>query len=76
MLNWNHKKQTKTDKSTDNADNCVKTRSARFETPYDVNKIDFYYNTEDEQAALCNSFVVYDFSCADCDANYIDKTES
>lgn len=55
--------------------NCVKARSVRFETPYDVNKIDFYCNTEDQQTALCNSFVVYYFSCADCDANYIDKTE-
>ena len=55
--------------------NCVKTRSIRFKTQYDVNKIEFYCNTKDKTAVLSNSFVVYDFSCPSCGANYIGKTE-
>ena len=55
--------------------NCVKTRSIRFKTQYDVNKIEFYCNTKDKTAVLSNSFVVYDFSCPGCGANYIGKTE-
>ena len=41
----------------------------------DVNKIEFYRNTKDKTAVLSNSFVVYDFSCPRCGANYIGKTE-
>ena len=54
--------------------NCVKTCSTRFKTQYDVNKIEFFCNTEDKTAVLSNSFVVYDFSCPGCGANYIGKT--
>ena len=54
--------------------NCVKTRSIRFKTQYDVNKTEFYCNTKDKTAVLGNSFVVYDFSCPGCSANYISKT--
>ena len=46
---------------------CVKTRSIRFKTQYNINKIIFYWNTKDKAAVLCNSFVFYD--------NYIGKTE-
>ena len=55
--------------------NCVKTRSIRFKTQYDVNKIEFYCNTKDKTAVLNNSFVVYDFSCPGCGANYVGQTE-
>ena len=55
--------------------NCVKTHSIRFKTQYDVNKIEFYCNTKDKTTILSNSFVVYDFSCPGCGANYIGKTE-
>ena len=53
----------------------VKTLSIRFRTQYDVNKIEFYCNTKDKTAVLCNLFVVYDFSCPGCGTNYIGKTE-
>ena len=55
--------------------NCVQNRSIRFKTKYDVSKIEFYCNTKDKRAVLSNSFVVYDFSCPRCGANYICKTE-
>ena len=55
--------------------NCVKTRSIRFKTQYDVNKIEFYWSTKDKTAVLSNSFVVYNFSSPGCGANYIGKTE-
>ena len=42
---------------------------------YDVNKIEFYSNTKDKTAVLSNSFVVCDFSCPGCGANYIGKTQ-
>ena len=55
--------------------NCVKTHSIRFKTQYDVNKIEFYCNTKDKTTVFSNLFVVYDFSCPGCGANYIGKTE-
>ena len=55
--------------------NWVKALSIRFRTQYDVNKIEFYCNTKDKTAVLCNFFVVYDFSCPGCGTNYISKTE-
>ena len=54
---------------------CVRTRSIRFKTHYDVNKIEFYCNSKDKTAVLSNLFVVYDFSCPGYGANYISKTE-
>ena len=53
--------------------NCIKTYSVRFKTHYDVNKV--CCNTKDKTTVLCDSFVLHDFSCPDCRANYIDKTE-
>ena len=55
--------------------NCVKTRSIRFKTQYDVNRIEFYCNTKDKTAVLSYLFVVYNFSCPGCGANCIGKTE-
>ena len=55
--------------------NCVKIRFITFKTQYDVNKIEFYCNTKDKTAVLSDSFVVYNFSCRGCGANYIGKTE-
>ena len=55
--------------------NCVKNRIIIFKTQYDVNKIEFYCNTKDKTVQLCNSFVVYEFSCPGCSASYIGKTE-
>ena len=49
--------------------------SIRFKSQYDVNKIEFYCNTKDKTTVLSNSFVVYNFSCPGCGANYIGKTE-
>ena len=54
---------------------CVHPRSIRFKAQYGVNKIEFYCNTRDKTAVLCNSVVVYTFSCPGCGANYIGKTE-
>ena len=42
---------------------------------YDVNKIEFHSNTKDKTAVLSSSFVVCDFSCPGCGANYICKTQ-
>ena len=55
--------------------NCIKTRSIRFMTQYDVNKIGFYCNTKDKTTILSNSFDVYDFSCPGCGASCIGKIE-
>ena len=55
--------------------NCVKTRSIRFKTQHDVNKIEFYCNNKDKTVVLNNLFVVDDFSCHGCGANYTCKTE-
>ena len=53
--------------------NNVKTHSIGLKTQYNANKIEFYCNTKDKTVVLCN--VVYDFSCSNCGANYIGKTE-
>ena len=55
--------------------NCVKTHCNRLKTQYDVNKIEFYWNTKDKIAVFSIWFVVYDFSCIGCATNYIGKTE-
>ena len=55
--------------------NCIKTRSIRFMTQYDVNKIGFCCNTKDKTTILSNSFDVYDFSCPGCGASCIGKIE-
>ena len=48
-----------------------KTRSIRFMTQYDVNKIEFYCNMKDKTAFLCNSFIVYNFlSCSSCQLHW------
>ena len=55
--------------------NCVKTRSIRFRTQYDVTKINLYPNTKDKATVLCNLFVVYNFSCPGSGVNCISKAE-
>ena len=55
--------------------NRIKTCSIRFKTQYYFNKIEFYYNTKDKTAVFSNSFLVYNFSCPGCGANYIGKIE-
>ena len=55
--------------------NCVKTHSIRSKSQYEINKIEVYSNIEDKTAVVCNSFVIYDFSCPSCGDNFICKTE-
>ena len=55
--------------------NCIKTHSIKLKTQYDINTIEFYWNTKVKFAVLSNLAVVYDFSCSACAANYISKTK-
>ena len=42
---------------------------------YDVTKLEFFCNTKDRTPKLNQSFVVYEFTCPGCNANYVGKTE-
>ena len=55
--------------------NCKKDHPINFRLLYDVTKIEFFCNTKDKTPMLNQSFVVYEFKCPGCDANYIGKTE-
>ena len=55
--------------------NCKKERSITFRVLYDVPKIDFFCSTKDKTSTLNQSFVVYEFVCPGCSANYVGKTE-
>ena len=46
-----------------------------FRVLYDVTKIDFFCSTKDKTPTLNQSFVVYEFVCPGCSANYVGKTE-
>ena len=55
--------------------NCKKDHPINFRLLYDVTKMEFFCNTKDKTPMLNQSFVVYEFKCPGCDANYIGKTE-
>ena len=46
-----------------------------FRVLYNTNKISCYTNTKDKTPLLCRSFIVYEFHCPGCKANYIGETE-
>ena len=46
-----------------------------FKILYDVCKIEFFCNTKDRTPIINQSFVVYEFTCSGCSANYVRKTE-
>ena len=46
-----------------------------FRLLYDVTNLEFFYNTKDRTPKLNESFVVYEFICPRCNANYVGKTE-
>ena len=42
---------------------------------YDATKVDFFCSTKDKTPTINQSFVVYEFVCPGCSANYVGKTE-
>ena len=46
-----------------------------FRLLYDVTKLEFFCNTKNRTPKLNESFVVYEFICPGCIANYVGKTE-
>ena len=55
--------------------NCKKYHPIVFRLLYDVTKLEFFCNTKDRTPKLNESFVVYEFICPGCNANYVGKTE-
>ena len=55
--------------------NCKKDQPVTFRLLYDVTKLEFFCNTKDRTPKLNQSFVVYEFTCPGCNANYVGKTE-
>ena len=55
--------------------NCKKEQSINFRVLYDVTKVDFFCSTKDKTLTLNQSFVVNEFVCPGCSANYVGKTE-
>ena len=53
--------------------NCKKEQSITFKVLYDVTKIDFFCSTKDKMPTLNQSFVVYEFVCPGCNADYVGK---
>ena len=47
----------------------------RFRPLFDTTKVSYFCNTKDKTPLLCNSFVVYKFTCPGCLSSYIGKTE-
>ena len=55
---------------------CIhKIKSITFRVLYDVTKNDFFYTNEDKTPTSNQSFVVYEYVCPGCSANYLGKTE-
>ena len=46
-----------------------------FKILYDICKMEFFCNTKDITPIINQSFVVYEFTCPGCAANYMGKTE-
>ena len=55
--------------------NCKKDQPVTFRLLYDVTKLEFFCNTKDRTPKLNQYFVVYEFTCPGCNANYVGKTE-
>ena len=55
--------------------NCKNDQRVVFKILYDVCKIELFCNTEDRTPNINQSFVVYEFTCPGCSANYVGKTE-
>ena len=55
--------------------NCKNNQPVVFEILYDVSKMRFFCNTKDRTPAINQSFVVYEFRCPGCGANYVGTTE-
>ena len=54
-----------------NKSNCKKDQPVTFRLLYDVTKLEFFCNTKDRTPKLKQSFVVYEFICPGCNANYV-----
>ena len=55
--------------------NCKKDQPVVFKILHDVCKMEFFCNTKDRTPIINQSFVVYEFTCPGCGANYVGKTE-
>ena len=55
--------------------NCKKEQPINFRVLYEVTKIDFFCSIKDKTPTLNQSYVVYEFVCPRCSANYAEKTE-
>ena len=55
--------------------NCKKYHPIVFRLLYDVTKLEFFCNTKDRTPKLSESFVVFEFICPGCNANYVGKIE-
>ena len=55
--------------------NCKNDQAVVFKILYHVCKMEFFCNSKDRTAIINQSFVVYEFRCPDCDANYVGKTK-
>ena len=47
----------------------------KFVTPYKTKKLSFFANTKNKTRSLCQSSLVYKFTCPSCSCKYIGKTE-
>ena len=55
--------------------NCKNDQRVVFKILYDVCKMEFFCNTKDRIPNINQYFVVYEFTCPGCRANYVRKTE-
>ena len=55
--------------------NCKKDHPVVFKTLNGVCKMELFCNTKDKTPIINQSFVVYEFTCTGCGANYMGKTE-
>ena len=55
--------------------NCKRDHPIVFRLLYDVTKLEFFCNIKDRTTKLNESFVVYEFICPACNANYVGNTE-
>ena len=55
--------------------NCKKDQPVVFKILHDVCKMEFFCNTKDRTPIINQSFVLYEFTCPCCGANYVEKTE-
>ena len=55
--------------------NCKKDHPVVFKILHDVCKMEVFCKTKDRTPIINHSFVVYEFTCPGCGANYVRKTE-